>query len=365
MTAWSQGFGRRAYPNPDTEEPGTFPHRGAERSQPSDLHVVDGVPEPFPVRNPECGYVDIAALLDDGIPEPPTPLICPRSDGIGLFYAGQYNVVFGDPESGKTLLCDYATVTVLAAGGRVLRLDLDHNGPASTVNRLIGFGAEENVLRNSDRFLYVEPVDRAQAFAVVDDMADWEPTLVVIDSIGELLPLFGAGSNSADEFTDVHTRIIKPLTRTGACVVGIDHLAKGADSRAFGPTGTAAKKRAIGGTSIRVKVDSAFTPDKGGSAYLTIHKDRHGGLRRHSPSGDKEPMCGKFVILGEHVVVQAPMADDRNPEEAPDPADIEALAALNPPPASVKDARERLGWRNDRTGKAFRAWKSTQKEHHQ
>ncbi len=184
MTAWPQGFGRRAYPNPDTEEPGTFPHRGAERSQPSDLHVVDGVPEPFPVRNPECGYVDIAALLDDGIPEPPTPLICPRSDGIGLFYAGQYNVVFGDPESGKTLLCDYATVTVLAAGGRVLRLDLDHNGPASTVNRLIGFGAEENVLRNSDRFLYVEPVDRAQALAVVDDMAKWEPTLVIIDSIG-------------------------------------------------------------------------------------------------------------------------------------------------------------------------------------
>lgn len=346
---------------PPEEEPGTFPHRGAERSRRSDLHILEAVPAAFPtVRNAECGYVDIAALLDGGIPDPPTPQICPRSDGIGLFYSGQYNVVFGDPESGKTLLCDYATVQVLKAGGRVLRLDMDHNGVDSTVSRLLGFGADEDTLRDPDRFLYVEPADRAQAIAVIEDMADWTPTLVIIDSIGELLPLFGAGSNSADEFTDVHTRIIKPLTRTGACVVGIDHLAKGADSRAFGPTGTFAKKRAIGGTSIRVKVDSAFTPDKGGSAYLSIHKDRHGGLRRHSPSGDREPLCGKFVILGKSVSISAPMLDERNPDEAADPEDVAAIAELDPPPESVKDARERLQWRNDRTGKAFRAWKKDQ-----
>ena len=130
---------------PPTEEPGTFPYRGAERSRRSDLHVLEIVPEPFPVRNPECGYVNIDALLADGIPEPPTPGVCLRSDEVGLFYRGQFNVVFGDPESGKTLLCDYATVKELQAGGRVLRLDLDHNGPDSTVNRLIDFGADEAV----------------------------------------------------------------------------------------------------------------------------------------------------------------------------------------------------------------------------
>jgi hypothetical protein len=346
-------------PPPD-EEPGTFPYRGTERSRLSELRVLQIVPEAFPVRDPECGYVNIAALLDDGIPDPPTPQVCPRNDGIGLFYRGQFNVVFGDPESGKSLLCDYATVEVLKAGGRVLRLDMDHNGVDSTVSRLLGFGADEAALRDPDRFLYVEPVDRVQAVAVIDDMADWKPMLVIIDSIGELLPLFGAGSNSADEFTDVHTRVIKPLTRTGACVVGVDHLAKGADSRAFGPTGTAAKKRAIGGTSIRVKVDSAFTPDQGGSAYLSIHKDRHGGLRRHSPCGDREPLCGKFTIIGNQVNITAPMRDEHNPDEAADPDDIAALAELNPPPASVKEARERLGWRNDRTGRAFRAWKKGQ-----
>jgi hypothetical protein len=313
------------------------------------------------VRNPECGYADIAAIFDGGIPEPPTPEICQRTDGIGLFYLGQYNVVFGDPESGKTLLCDFATVQVLKAGGNALRVDLDHNGPEATVNRLIGFGADESVLRDPNRFLYVEPVDRAQAIAVVADMDDWNPTLIVIDSIGELLPLFGAGSNSADDFTDVHSRIIKPLTRTGAAVVGIDHLAKGADSRAFGATGTAAKKRAIGGTSIRVKVDSAFTPGNGGSAYLSIHKDRHGGLRRNSPSGDREPLCGKFTIIGNQASISAPMLDDRNPDEAADPEDVAAIAALDPPPPSARDARERLQWRDDRARKAFKTWKGSER----
>ncbi len=343
-------------PPPD-EEPGTFPYRGTERSRPSDLHLSEIIPGSFPVRNPDCGYADIGALFDGGIPDPPTPEVCLRSDEIGLFYRAQFNIVFGDPESGKTLLCDYATVKELEAGGRVLRKDLDHNGIESTVSRLLEFGADESVLRDPERFLYVEPVDRAQAIAVIDDMADWKPTLVIIDSIGELLPLFGAGSNSADEFTDVHTRVIKPLTRIGACVVGIDHLAKGSDSRAFGPTGTAAKKRAIGGTSIRVKVDSAFTPDKGGSAYLSIHKDRHGGLRRNSPSGDREPLCGKFVILGSQVSITAPMRDERNPDEAPDLEDVAAIEALDPPPKTIAETRERLGWRNDRTGKAFKAWK--------
>ncbi|ALG85834.1 protein RecA [Gordonia phthalatica] len=309
-----------------------------------------------PVATELCGYVNVAAILDGSAIEPPVPSVCLRSDGIGLFYEGQFNVVFGDPESGKTLLCDFATVEVLAAGGRVLRLDLDHNGPQSTLSRLIDFGADETTLRDVDRFLYVEPAERVQMLHIIEHMEDWQPTLVILDSIGELLPLYGSNSNSADEFTDVHTRVIKPLTRTGAAVVGIDHLAKGADSRAYGPTGTAAKRRAIGGTSIRVKVDQAFTPDAGGSAYLSIHKDRHGGLRRHSPSGDREPLAGKFCILGDTITVQAPLSTDRNPEEKAPEADIAEIAKLDPAPTSARETRERLRWSDKRARTAFKSW---------
>ena len=43
-------------------------------------------------------YVDISAMLDGTVPEPPEPVLLRRSDGRKLFYAGQVNLLFGDPE---------------------------------------------------------------------------------------------------------------------------------------------------------------------------------------------------------------------------------------------------------------------------
>src|SRR5260370_10683481 len=62
----------------------------------------------------------------------------------------------------------------------------------------------------------------------------------------------------------------KPLAKAGAAVLAVDHLAKNADPRAQGPGGTAAKRRAIGGVSLRVKVKQPFTPGHGGSALLLV-----------------------------------------------------------------------------------------------
>ncbi len=309
-------------------------------------------------------YYDIAAMLDGTLPEPPFPNVCLRDDGVGLFYLSQFNVLFGDPECGKTLVCDHTTAEVLRAGGSVLRLDLDHNGPQSTVARLIALGAPIEALRDPSRFLYVEPEDRVHMDLIVAHMKEWRPDLVVLDSLGELLPMYGSNSNSADEFTACHSRVIKPLVMVGAAVIGIDHLSKGSDSRAYGPTGTAAKRRVLGGTSIRVKVDVPFTPGKGGSAYLSLHKDRHGGLRKHCPVGDREPLIGKFVLTendtGLSAIVRAAKEFDRNPEESAPAEDLAAMAELDPPPKSAREAKERLHWRDERARTAFKAWKKQQ-----
>ncbi|ORI11756.1 hypothetical protein BJD99_01035 [Rhodococcus sp. 1163] len=246
-------------------------------------------------------------------------------------------------------------------------IDLDHNGPAATTGRLLSLGAKPDNLRSRDHFRYVEPEDGSHLVHVVKDLIEWQPDVVVVDSLGELLPLFGSSSNSADDFTSVHSRVLKPLAACGAAVILIDHLAKGTDSRASGPGGTAAKRRAIGGVSIRVAVNVAFTPGSGGSAWLTINKDRHGGLRQHCPTGDREPTAGLFrlrQISDTRMVyeVKAPDAgDNRAPTEVTVPsADIEAIAALVPPPTSQRDARERLKWRTERTSHAMKAWKEKQ-----
>jgi len=320
---------------------------------------------PLPVTQPPVSvtgnalYADVASLLDGTIPEPPKPALLTRRDGNKVFYAGQFNHIIGDPESGKTWLCLAATAEALSEGGTALVIDIDHNGVASTVARLLDLGAPEAALRTTARFRYVEPEDGAHLLRVVQDVSTWKPRVVVLDSIGELLPMFGASSNSPDDFTRVHQLVIKPLAHTGAAVLGIDHLAKNETSRAMGATGTAAKNRAVGGVSLRVTVADRFVPGKGGSAYVKVVKDRHGGLRKHCSTEDKEPMAGTFRLFGDdhdkRWMLTAPIEGERNPDEGAPAADVEALRRLDPQPATVKEARERMNWRMDRASRAMKA----------
>lgn len=322
-------------------------------------------------------YTDIAALLSGDLPPAPTPVYGIRDDGRGLFYADQVNLVFGDPEGGKTWVALATATEDLRPGmnGRVLVMDLDHNGAGPTVTRLLALGADREALADPTRFLYVEPEDRLHALTVVADMQSWKPTVVVVDSLGELIPLFGSSSNSADDFTTVHSTILKPLAKAGACVLVIDHLSKGSDSRTFGPGGTSAKRRAVGGVSLRVRVKDAFTPGKGGSAYLSVNKDRHGGLREHCPTGDREPLAGTFELRPfEDGVLEAIIRAARDGESAPtdfgingaDPQrladDVSALDALDPPPSSQRDVCARMSWGGNRAAEALRAWRDSKRE---
>jgi hypothetical protein len=288
-----------------------------------------------------------------------------RSDGHHLFYAGQVNLLFGDPEAGKSWICLVAATEALRAGRRVLIIDLDHNGAEATVHRLLALGSPEDRLRDPATFRYCEPEDRAEVRQVVEDSKLWRPAVAVVDSVGELLPLHGSNSNSADEFTVVHSSVLKPLAKAGAAVLAVDHLAKSPDSRAHGPGGTAAKRRAIGGVSIRVKAKKPFTPGHGGEALLVVNKDRHGGVRAHCPVGDREPIAGTFKLLAftEGVLewsFDAPGRGERNDDETAPTEDIAAIDALDPPPETVEDARARLNWRKQRAANALRAWREQQ-----
>lgn len=313
-------------------------------------------------HSPATLYADVAGMLDGTLPRPPEPIVLRRSDGVSLFYMGQVNLVFGDPESGKTWLCLAAVAETLSRGHSALVLDLDHNGPHATISRLIDLGASETALRDPGRFRYAEPEDGAQVIAIVADAATWHPHVVVLDSVGEVVPLFGGSSNSPDDFTRVHAAVMKPLAMGGSAVLCIDHLAKNSESRAMGSTGTAAKKRAVGGVSLRVTIADQFAPGHGGSAHVTIAKDRHGGLRQHCSNADREPLAGTFVMQMQdgrptwHVA--APADGQRNPAEAADQADLDALAVLDPRPSSVRDVADRMHWNWKRACDALREFRA-------
>lgn len=309
----------------------------------------------------ESAYVNVTEVLERGDIRPPAPSVGLRSDGIGLFYRGQVNLVFGDPESGKTLLAQCAAADELSIGKPALIIDLDHNGAGATISRLISMGVDEAVLRDPDMFRYCQPEDSEHLAVVVNECIAWGPSIVLLDSLGELLPMFGASSNSPDDFTRVHAAVIKPLAKSGAAIVVIDHLPKNRDSQAFGSTGTTAKKRAIGGTSLRVTIQEPFRPGIGGRAQVTLNKDRHGGLRAACPTEDREPIAATFKLWNANGDVRwsfiPPAHDERPVLNGVTDADLKTLSELLPAPTSQRDIKARLGWGSTRALETLREWR--------
>jgi hypothetical protein len=163
---------------------------------------------------PAGTYVDVAALFADGLPEPPAQSICLRRDGVGLFYAGHVNMVFGDPESAKSWLAYCTVVEALDAGGSGVIIDADHNGAAAILSRPLMLGAKPGDLSDPTRFRLYEREDRADLAAAVAECVYWGPKVAVVDSLGEVLPMFGAKSNDPDDYTSAaayHTKVVVPI----------------------------------------------------------------------------------------------------------------------------------------------------------
>jgi hypothetical protein len=308
-------------------------------------------------------YVDVAALLSHGLPEPLAPSRLRRSDGHALFYAGKVNILFGDPECGKTMIAIAACVEALNDGGRATILDVDHNGPTEIISRLILLGADPGDLSDPDRFRLHEPEEAGELLAVVASMRRWRPAIAVVDSLGEVIPMLGLSSNSPDDYSSAHRTVLTGMADAGAAVIGIDHLPKGETARAHGQTGTVAKRRAINGASLRVTMSEPFVPGRGGAAGLQVHKDRPGGLRAHCPTGDRHQPAGRFVMRTHndgttswHITAPNGVADAATDNGVP-LDDIADLDALDPEPTTVRDVKARLGWGSDRATKTFAAWK--------
>lgn len=297
-------------------------------------------------------YVDVAQILAGPSRGPQTSVGGRRSDGIPLLYAAAVNILLGAPEAGKTLVAGGMAADELFSGGSVLWIDLDHNGAHALLTRLLQFGVKADTLTNDSLFRLAIPEDAEAVTAIVHDPA-WSPSLVILDSIGELLPMFGANSNDADDYTRVHRAVLTALANRGAGVLGIDHEAKNAASQAYGATGSAAKKRAVDGALLRVTNVRPFAPGSGGEAQLAIVKDRHGSLR--ALGNGREPVLASFVLSPvdggsnyRFVVPSAPAAVI---------SDLELLRAMSPAPKSVRDVMDRQSWGTTRASAALRAFR--------
>lgn len=332
---------------------------------PSDPDEPLMVPVDQVVEVPSRLFADVAALLDGGIPPAPAPVLLAREDGHHLFYREKVNVLFGDPESGKTWIALAALAEALRAGRRGAFIDLDHNGVGEVVQRLLLLGAPVDALRNPGAFRYAEPEDGDELITVVQVLRAWRPAAVVVDSLGELLPMLGLSSNSPDDYTSAHRRVLTPIANAGGVVIAVDHMPKSEEARAHGQTGTVAKKRAVNGVTLRVTLTQAFAPGRGGTASMTVEKDRPGGVRAHCPGDGKNPPAGRFIMSVDDQGltswrVTAPRLEAPTGGGGPD-ADVAELDSLVPPPRTKRDVQDRLGWGSNRAQNALARWRDLQR----
>lgn len=264
---------------------------------------------PLEERDSSWEPVDLGPYLDGEV-QPPQPTILRREDGLGLFYPGRVNYLYGASESGKTWVTFAASKEVIDDGGRVLFIDCEDD-PTTAIMRLRTMGMAADDLRQ--RFTYVRPEGPLGALsrnsygepnpseegrrnhqAFIDALAAVEPDLVIVDGLTVLYGLHGLNTNDASN-TEVITGFMRSLTKSGdRTVIVIDHTSKGA-GRGSMPMGSQHKIAMVQGTAIQVHPITKPRIGHIGEIELIVGKDRPGVVRGASAGND--PHVAAVVTL--------------------------------------------------------------------
>lgn len=313
---------------------------------------------------PERLYVDLGEILQNGPIERPVPTIFERTDGIGLLYEGKKNMVYGDAGSGKTHFALAAVKSVLDQGHRAAYIDMDGNGEAEILARLVeDQKADPEKVGSWEWFRYVEPELVDLEHKILPNLWTWGPRLVVVDSMTQLMAQSGKKSNLPDELTTVSQRFLDPLSRRGIASLTLDHVSKGSQGD-DGPGGTGAKNAIITGVSLFLTPKQTFTRGQDNRAFIFLKKERGGGLGQHSVREEdkKMPRVADFVLRADGTTVLYPP----NPEEqTPGGARPELLEKLKQHyeatgeiPGSWDEAAKLLGCRKQTAGTALKVFNS-------
>lgn len=224
------------------------------------------------------------ALKGEGV-DPPT--ICCLANGEHLFYAGRSNGMHGEPEGGKSWVAIIAMAQELSRGKPVLFIDYEDN-ETGIVERLRALGTPDCVI-GGPLFDYIHPdeplSDRGAAFDDLDDVLKKRYTLIVIDSTGEAMGMEGLDPISNHDSNVFVRRLVRRCVATGACVILIDHVAKGKEGRGDWAIGAQHKKGMIRGASYIVENKKPFGRGISGELVLKVAKDTPGHVRGRTPHG--------------------------------------------------------------------------------
>jgi hypothetical protein len=207
----------------------------------------------------------------------------------GAFYPGLTHSLYGESESGKSLIAQWAVVEQLAAGQRVLYVDFESTAD-QIVPRLValaaGYGIDLPALRELiARLDYVNPQGRITQTFIDGYLTPGRYAMAIVDGVTASISMWGAKSNSGDEFTTWHHDLPERIARmTGAAVIVIDHVGKtnAQNGGSRFAIGSQAKMAVLTGAAYLVDVKRPFAPGRAGEVIMQVAKDRPGDVRAHA-----------------------------------------------------------------------------------
>lgn len=221
--------------------------------------------------------VDLRALLDGDAAET-RPTLLAREDGAHLLYAGKLHAVSGEPESCKGWLALHACGEAIAAGENVVYIDFE-DGPETMLRRLRELGCEARAI--VARFAYLRPDEPLgdNGRIALDNVLRDQPALVVVDGLTEVLTLEGLDLRDNVEVARWLALLPRPIARSGAAVLLIDHVAKDKDTRGRYAIGAQHKLAGVD-VAYGLEVVSPFGRGRDGLVRLKVKKDRPGHIRQ-------------------------------------------------------------------------------------
>ena len=286
------------------------PGVSAERPTPATDGGTDGS-EDGPPPNSWTEDVDVLAALE-GRTSAPEPTILVRADGVGLFYPGSPNLIYGDSGRGKGWVCCVALAQEISLGHNVMYLDLEDTvGSINARLQILGLLADQ-IARHLTYRHPADPADPAAIDALISTCKEREITLVVIDSLGEAFALDGINENNDAEVGPWISRVARRIAnRSGAAVVMVDHSTKSQEYRLH-PSGSK-RKRAAAEAAYLVEPLRDLVKGRGGALKLITAKDRHGTHQANRPAA-----IINFIPSGDGMrAVISPVADDQFQPETP------------------------------------------------
>lgn len=220
---------------------------------------------------------DIVALLAGDLTTEQATILT-RSNGGALLYPGKMHSFQAEPSSGKSWLGCWAVKEVLEMGGAAAYLDYEDTA-VGIVGRLRNLGTSERAI--AERFYYANPAgrfgpaERVQFWRAMDRM---NFDLVVIDTVGEALTREGLSEDKATDYLQWTELLPRPIARTGAAVLMMDHVSKDPEQRGRWARGTGAKLGAIDGATYQLKVRVPFSRHRPGRLDIVVAKDKPGGV---------------------------------------------------------------------------------------